>query len=422
ITPFSVEDDTPIRILNGKVYPKNESRTYSGRITINEAVMQSINTVSMKTLEKLTIERSYNFLTANLGITSLSKKGDKNLAPLSLGQLTNGITILEMAAAYAPFANGGTYYEPRTYTKVLDNNGDILLEKKVSPVTAMSKKTATYMSYMLQNVVKSGTGTYAQLKNGVPAAAKTGTSNNDEDRWFVGYTPYYVGAVWFGYDQPKYISKSLSPALTTWENVMNAVHKDLPSKSFEKNDEFKLINVCSCSGLLATENCKIDPRGSKVVAGYFHKDDVPKKACNVHITAEIDKTTNMLASEFCPAENKGTVALLDITRSFVAADVTVGDEQYILYNAENLEKAHYLPDVENPMNSVCTAHTFSHSGETPNESEITDSDDVTTTDTNDALNDKSDAAVDNIDPETQETETTENEPNEGIISEQTITE
>ena len=182
---------------------------------------------------------------------------------------------------------------------------------------------------MLQNVVSSGTGTYAQLKNGVPAAAKTGTSNNDEDRWFVGYTPYYVGAVWFGYDIPKYISKSLSPALTTWENVMNEIHKDLPPKSFEKNDDFKYVNVCSVSGNLATENCKLDPRGSRIVAGYFHKDDVPKKACDAHILVDIDTTTNMLASEFCPAENRKTVAFMNIKRTFPLSGVIVPDEQYV---------------------------------------------------------------------------------------------
>ena len=359
ITPFSVEDDAPISILNGSAYPKNETRTYSGRTTINEAVKQSINTISMRTLEKLSIDRSYNFLTANLGVTSLSKNGDKNLAPLALGQLTNGITVLEMAAAYAPFANGGTYYEPRTYTKVLDASGDVLLEKEGKPTKAMSEKTATYMSYMLQNVVSSGTGTYAQLKNSVPAAAKTGTSNNDEDRWFVGYTPYYVGAVWFGYDTPKYISKSLSPALTTWENVMNEIHKGLPAKTFPKNDDFKYVDICSISGDLATENCKLDPRGSRIVAGYFHKDDAPKKACDAHVLVDIDTTTNMLASEFCPAENRKTVALMNIARTFPISGVVVPDEQYAFHDDEPTDGQFYFSSgAEKPMNSVCTAHTY----------------------------------------------------------------
>ncbi len=374
ITPFSVEDDAPLTVLNNSAYPKNETRVYSGRTTILEGVKQSLNTVSMRTLEKLSIERSYNFLTANLGVTSLSKKGDKNLAPLALGQLTNGITVLEMAAAYAPFANGGTYYEPRTYTKVLDSNGEVLLEKEISPIKAMSKKTATYMSYMLQNVVSGGTGTYAKLNRGMPAAAKTGTSNNDEDRWFVGYTPYYVGAVWFGYDKPKYISKSLSPALTVWKQVMNKVHTNLPVKSFESNEEFKYVNVCSVSGLLPSEACALDPRGSRVIGGYFHKDDIPTSTCSSHITVDIDTSTNMLASEFCPTENRKTVALMDLDRFFPLSGVVVNDEQYVLHDSEApTGQFNFASGVTNPMNSVCTAHTYTPPTEDEPESE-TDTD------------------------------------------------
>lgn len=375
ITPFSVEDDAPITVLNNSAYPKNETRTYSGRTTINEAVKQSINTVSMRTLEKLSIERSYNFLTANLGVTSLSKKGDQNLAPLSLGQLTNGITALEMAAAYVPFANGGTYYEPKTYTKVLDSDGNVLIEKDTRPTKAMSEKTAAYVSYMLQNVVSGGTGTYAKLDRGMPAAAKTGTSNNDEDRWFVGYTPYYVAAAWFGYDQPKYISKSLSPALTTWKKVMNAAHADLPVKNFEKSDKFQFVNVCSCSGLLPSDACVLDPRGTRVVAGYFHKDDIPTETCNVHTKVDIDTATNMLASQFCPAESRKTVAFMDIYRPFSLSGVVVDDEQYVLHNAELSDGQFFFESgVEKPMNKVCTLHTFDlvADPETPPQDEATE--------------------------------------------------
>lgn len=376
ITPFSVEDDAPITVLNNSAYPKNETRTYSGRTTINEAVKQSINTVSMRTLEKLSIERSYNFLTANLGVTSLSKKGDKNLAPLSLGQLTNGITVLEMAAAYVPFANGGTYYEPLTYTKVLDSDGEVLIEKESKSVKAMSSKTAMYMSYMLQNVVSGGTGTYAKLERGMPAAAKTGTSNNDEDRWFVGYTPYYVGACWFGYDQPKYISKSLSPALTTWERVMNAIHKKLEVKNFKKSDEFQFVNVCACSGLLPSPDCALDPRGTQVVAGYFHKDDIPTDTCDIHVAVEIDSSTNTIASEFCPAENRKTVALLKMHRPFALPNVVVSDEQYVLHTESLKDGEFYFSGgVEVPMSSSCSVHT-SAPIEIP-EDEVSENEDLT---------------------------------------------
>ncbi len=358
ITPFSAEDDAPLKVLNGSAYPKNETRVYNGRTTILDGVMQSLNTISMRTLNKLSVERSYNFLTANLGVSSLNPRGDMNLAPLSLGQLTNGITVLEMAAAYVPFANGGTYYEPRTYTKVLDNQGNLLIEKAAPPTTAMSKKTATYMTYMLSNVVTGGTGTYAKLANGMPAAAKTGTSNNDEDRWFVGYTPYYVGAAWFGYDQPKYISKSLSPALTVWKNVMNKAHSGLPVKNFETDADFVTVDVCTCSGLLPSEACSLDPRGGRVVKGFFHKDDVPTKTCDVHKTVEIDTSTNMLASEFCPAELRKTVSLMELNRFFPLSDVVVNDEQYSLHTSAPSEGEFYFSTgVGSPMHSTCNLHT-----------------------------------------------------------------
>lgn len=376
ITPYSVEDDAPITVLNGSEYPKNETRSYSGRTNINEAVKQSINTVSMRTLEKLTIERSYNFLTANLGVTSLSKKGDQNLAPLSLGQLTNGITALEMAAAYVPFANGGTYYEPRTYTKVLDHDGNVLIEKEQRPTRAMSEKTAMYMTHMLSNVVTSGTGTYAQLERGMPAAAKTGTSNNDEDRWFVGYTPYYVGAAWFGYDQPKYISKSLSPALTVWKRVMNAAHSGLEVKNFPKSEDFQYVNICSRSGLLPSDNCPHDPRGSQVIAGYFHKDDVPTEVCDVHTMVDIDTQTNMMASEFCPDSSRKTVALMKLERFFPLNGVVLADEQYVIHESTPPEGQFFFSSGTAPlMGSVCTQHSYTPSyeedptEETPSEEE-----------------------------------------------------
>ncbi len=367
ITPFSVEDDAPMQVLDNKPYPLNETRVYSGRTTILEGVKQSLNTISMRTLDKLSIDRSYNFLSTNLGIESLSKKGDKNLAPLALGQLTNGVTVLEMAAAYAPFANGGSYYEPRTYTKVLDNEGNVLLEKKPAPVKAMSKKTSMYMSYMLQNVVTSGTGTYAKLERGMPAAAKTGTSNNDEDRWFVGYTPYYVGAVWFGYDQPKYISKSLSPALTVWKKVMDATHKDLAVKNFSSSKDFQLVDVCSCSGLLPTDACKSDPRGSRIVAGYFHKDDIPTKSCDVHEFVEIDSSAKMLATENCPDGSKQTLALMRLNRFFQLGGIVIDDEQYNIHDGTAPKGMNYFATgVENPMNEFCKVHSsHSDTGDTP---------------------------------------------------------
>lgn len=363
INPQSPVDDAPIKVLNNSSYPKNESRTYAGRMTIQSGLEDSLNTVAMRTLVDLTPERSFNFMTANLGFTSLKRESDINLAPLSLGALTKGVSVLEMAAAYSTFPNKGNYTEPRTYTKVLDNQNKVLLENDADVIDAMSEKTAAYMNYMLQKVVTQGTGVYAKLNGGMPAAAKTGTTDDDKDRWFVGYTPYYCGAVWFGYDKPKHISKSLSPALTVWKKVMNEIHTGLEKKSFFETDDFKYVNVCSCSGLLPTKACTLDPRGSRVIAGYFHKDDVPKKRCDVHKEVQIDSTTNQLATQFCPEANLKTVGLLDLHRTFPLSGITLGDEQYTIrsYNEDGTlappsEGHYYTAAGTPPYNSLCSAH------------------------------------------------------------------
>ncbi len=389
ITPYSVEDDAPILFFKdssgldgikdlqsdnvsvainpgqaGKCYPNNEDDTFSGRTNILEGVKKSLNTISMRTLNKLGVDKSYNFLNANLGMSTLSAKGDKNLAPLALGQLTNGATVLDMAAAYVPFANGGTYYKPKLYTKVLDSNGNVLIDKEAKPVNAMSKKTVTYMHYMLQQVVESGTGTKAKLDRGMPAAAKTGTSTGNKDRWFVGYTPYYVGATWFGYDSPAYLGTNLSQALTTWKKVMNAVHEDLDVKSFEKNDDFKYVNICSKSGLLPNEHCYKDPRGSQIVAGYFHKDDVPQERCDIHESFIIDTSTNMIASNFCPDENKAEVVLMKLNRyhniTKSGHSIVLGDEQYVIHSGAlpgNMFRFGSSSQKAVMPNQTCTAHT-----------------------------------------------------------------
>ncbi len=389
INPQSPVDDAPIKVLNNSSYPKNESRTYAGRMTILSGLEDSLNTVAMRTLVDLTPERSFNFMTANLGFTSLNREKDINLAPLSLGALTKGVSVLEMAAAYSTFPNRGNYTTPRTYTKVLDNQNKVLLENNSTVIDAMSEKTAAYMNYMLQKVVTQGTGVYAKLNGGMPAAAKTGTTDDDKDRWFVGYTPYYCGAVWFGYDKPKQISKSLSPALTVWKKVMNEIHSGLENKNFFEADDFKYVNVCSCSGLLPTEACSLDPRGSRVISGYFHKDDVPKKRCDVHKEVQVDSTTNQLATRFCPESNLKTVGLLDLQRTFPISGITLGDEQYTIrsYNEDGTlaapaEGHYYTAAGSPPYNSLCSAHLTAPQPKPDEDSENSDDDWDSSSDSN----------------------------------------
>lgn len=371
INPQTAMDDTPFTVLNGKAYPKNETRKYQGRMNATQALMESVNTISMKILDELTPERSFNFMTTNLGFSKLDREKDKNLAPLSLGGLTRGVSTMEMAAAYSAFPNKGTYIEPHTYTKVLDNQGNTLLEKKAEVVDAMSEKTAAYMNYMLERVMSTGgTGVLARLKNDMPAAGKTGTTDNDKDRWFVGYTPYYSAAVWFGYDKPRYIESGLSPALTTWKNIMNEIHKNLAAKDFESDKSLVKVDVCSCSGLLPNGYCSSDPRGSKIVHGYFHKDDVPTERCNVHIGVKLDSVTMQQPTEFCPEEQIKTFGLLNLSRFFPLSGIVVGDERYVIYEDSPSDGEYYFSsNSKSTVRQKCVVHTTAPEPEPPEEPE-----------------------------------------------------
>ncbi len=226
--------------------PKNWYGGYWGNVSVRTAVEQSINVVAVKVLTLVGPERSFEFMKNNLGVTTLVENEvrfgeeytDKSYSPLSLGGLTDGMTVQEMAAAYAPFANGGIYRQPHTYSVVYDHSGEVILNKKemISTHIAMREQTAYSMTRLLWGVVERGTGTGARLSGGMPAAGKTGTTSEDKDRWFAGYTPYYVGAVWFGHDVPKSMERLLSgkpnPAALLWKRVMDIIHRDLPNKSF----------------------------------------------------------------------------------------------------------------------------------------------------------------------------------------------
>ena len=193
--------------------------------------MSSLNTVSAQILDKLTPQASYEFLINKLGVKSLTE-ADCNYAPLALGQLTNGITVREMAAAYCALDNDGTFTYSRTYTKVTDAQGNIVLDNQPSTIQAFSSNTAHTMTYMLQNAAQYGTGSEAYLGDTMPVAGKTGTTTSDRDRWFCGYTPYYVAAVWTGYDTPASMGFSGNPAAQIWKKVMSSVSEGMTYKSF----------------------------------------------------------------------------------------------------------------------------------------------------------------------------------------------
>ena len=269
IEPGSVYEDKAITI--GDWSPKNYYKGFKGKVSIKYAIDQSINTVPIQVLQKLGINASYDFLSQKLGVTSLVSS-DRNLSSLALGGLTKGISNMELTAAYSAFVNDGVYNTPITYTKVEDANGKVILEKKSKSNVAMKTSTARLMNGLLKSVCDVGTGTPARFSSSYTIAGKTGTTDDDKDRWFVGYTPYYCAAVWVGYDTPSSLSfYSSNPTIPLWKKVMSDVHKikKLPSKSFnytpvyvdeeairaENEVEILENKVCSESGLKATGYC-----------------------------------------------------------------------------------------------------------------------------------------------------------------------
>ncbi len=211
-------------------YPKNSPNTYSGIITIAEALKQSKNTVSAQIMDKLTPAASIDFLRSRLGIVSLIDE-DCDYAALALGQPHYGITVREMAQAYCALANDGTFTKARTYTLVKDRSGEVILDNQPETHTAFSVETARTMTYMLNNAATYGTGYESKLSN-MPVAGKTGTTSDNRDRWFCGYTPYYTCAVWTGYDIPEIMQFSGNPATQIWQKIMEDIHKDLKYKDF----------------------------------------------------------------------------------------------------------------------------------------------------------------------------------------------
>jgi len=258
---FSIEGSEPWT-------PKNSTKAFDGKnVSVRIAVEKSLNIPAAKIIYGMGIDHSFNFLTQNLGITSLVEKqqtssgivSDKALAALSLGGLTNGVSPIEISAAYAPFINDGYYTKPHTYTEIYNHNGEILFKKQTDTHRAMNSETATVMTDLMSGVVSDGTGTAARF-DGVDIAGKTGTTDNNKDKWFVGYTPSLVGVTWVGYDTPTeirdYNGKAL--AINLWKDVMSQIDYSKRPDSFSEvlsYDNLDTYTICPASGLIAKSFC-----------------------------------------------------------------------------------------------------------------------------------------------------------------------
>lgn len=347
ITPASVVDDNPY-LLNGRVWPLNVSAVYGGLTTVWDAVTVSLNTVALRVVEMVTPQASYDFMVEKLGFTSLEPyyvnslgevKSDIDRSPLSMGGLTWGVSTFEMAAAYATFPRNGEFKKATTVLEIRDTNGNVIRDNRPESTWPISTKTAYYMNSMLTNVVNSGTGTLARI-SGQTVAGKTGTTNSKYDLWFCGYTSYYTGAVWVGYERNDEINDNGSrygPAMKLWKRVMEPLHEGKENAPFPVPDNLVSCSICEDCGKKATDACANDIRGSRARSFRLFADDVPAETCTCHVPVKICMDSPILdangeatgryhlAGDLCPEETVRTIYMVNYQRELATSSVHIGD-------------------------------------------------------------------------------------------------
>lgn len=304
-------DDAPFKYPGTEKTVSNwNNGVYEGLTTLRRGIYRSMNVVTVKTLNEITPKVGFDYL-LKLGFTTLvesrTTESGKVLSdiylPLALGGITDGVTNLELTAAMATIANGGVYTEPTFYTKILDHDGKLLLGKETTTTQVMKPSTAFLLTNAMEDVVKIGTGTAVRFPNlSMPIAGKTGTTSDDNDLWFSGYTPYYTATIWTGYDNNRSQSdKSYHKII--WRDVMEQIHKDqkLESVPFTKPDSIVSAQICTKSGKLAVEGlCDEYIGGSTVATEYFAKGTVPTEKCDIHVKVSVCEDSGLIANQYCP--------------------------------------------------------------------------------------------------------------------------
>ena len=343
ITYGSVYDDIPYSFENGKAWPKNANGVYHGLSTMSYAMANSTNTIPLQILDELGLSHSFYFLRDYLHLDSLVEQGkdsngafvtDMDYAALALGQLNYGVSVREITAAYSIFADNGIYHAPRSYSLVKNSYGEVLLEKKATNERVISDGNAEIMTKLLQDVVYGGTADKLTVKNKVAIAAKTGTTQDNKDRWCIGYTPSLVCGVWYGYEYPKEIPRAEKDIfLNAFDTILTRIYeRDVRSayadRKFVESTRLVQVNYCMDSGLLPSEACLCDARGSRIKTGYFVKGTEPTTRCDMHILVEYDVICGGVATVFTPEGHIQKVGMILVEREF-PIQIVVSDAQYV---------------------------------------------------------------------------------------------
>ena len=273
-------DDEPYTLKSGQVL-RNANKQYGGTTTLREGIKRSINVVAVKLSDEITQELGYEYC-QKFGISTLVKNktingkvfDDSTSQTLALGGITEGVYNYEMCAAYATIANGGEYNKPTLYSKVVDHDGNVLLDGTGESHTVLKDSTAYLLTSAMEDVVNSGTGTACQLPN-MPVAGKTGTTTSNKDLWFCGFTPYYTCAVWGGYDDNKECDYDTSFRFRLWKGIMSRIHENLEEKDFKVPSSVERKSICTITGKLAGSGCPS-------ITEYFAKDTLPAETCSGH--------------------------------------------------------------------------------------------------------------------------------------------
>lgn len=362
LTLANVQDDAPYNYSTGEgASVNNYDSRYRGFTTLREAITDSINIVTVKTLAEIGPSLGYDYI-RNFGFTTvgIDESGNETLA---LGGLTNGVSNLELTAAYATIANGGTYIKPKFYTKILDHDGNVLLDNS-SPEThtVLKETTAWLLTDAMTDVMTQGTGTPAYFGSSMAQAGKSGTTTKNRDCLFAGYTPYYTCVVWGGYDDNAVQNgKQTSYPKKIWKAVMSRIHENLEYKDFEKPDGIVTATVCKESGKLAIDGvCTNDPRGNAAYTEYFAEGTQPTEYCDHHILMNICADSGQLAGPNCPNTYPTGVYIIGGTPTTEDAPYLLTEEA--LANTCTFHNAPTTPYQETPYSPVPGVETQTDGG------------------------------------------------------------
>ena len=311
-SPCTYSDGTEVHNFDG---------SYEGNITVQTAIAQSRNIVALKCFNQIGMDPIWNMI-GKFGITTLTEN-DK-VEALALGGTYGGVTNLEMTAAYASIARGGQYTEPILYTKILDHDGNVLIEKKQTTRRVISENTAKLLTSALEDAMLSGTGVEANFESDavIDLAGKSGTTTDIRDAWFIGYSPSLTCGVWGGFDDNR-TQESSTYVKYIWKDVMAGAHTEGVAEEFETGNSIEEVEICTKCGKRAVKGlCENAIHGDGTETVCFASGTAPTEKCDCHVMVAICAESGELSGPYCKHE-EGRVYL----KSAVPG---TEEEQYVL--------------------------------------------------------------------------------------------